>query len=199
MPNNPAYPIGYKIYRFRQARRLLLATSQAAGALWGFRWGTTAGHQCYINRVTLKGTQIAAASAEELRFNLKVARGFTAADSANVASILRSGDNQKLNGDYGDSVLTAFVESNAAGAASGGTYTQDTDPITLGSYVTTAAAGVQGGHSVIFDYDPIPEDLPALRFEQNEGFVINLEVTKGATQGFVLDLEVEWAEAIKPA
>lgn len=90
---SPIYPIGYKVDHFRQARRLALAAFQAAGNLWEFRWGTTAGHICVIERVTLKGAQIANATAEELRFSLYPARSFTVVSSANVASILRANNN----------------------------------------------------------------------------------------------------------
>jgi hypothetical protein len=196
-----AYPIGYKISHFRQARRLLLATSQAAGPLWEFRWGNTAGHLCLIKRILVSGAQIANATAEELRFSLRVARGFTAVDNTNVVSILRSGENQKLVGDTRDSVLTAFVESNAATAASGGTFTSDTDPTSNGSYISLAAVTTTFPSSdlEIIDFNPFFEGLTqCLVFEQDEGFTINLDVTKGATQGFILNMEVAWVECFKP-
>lgn len=198
--NNPIYPLGYKVNHFRQARRLALATSQAAGPLWEFRWGSSLGHLCFVNRVTLKAVQIANATAEELRFNLKFARTFTVADTTNVTSILRANDLQKLNGDYSDSVLSNFVESNAATAASGGTLTQDTDPLASGNYVTIATASTtfDGASDILFDFCPLQEGSQALRFEQNEGWAINIEATKGATQGFVLIMETSWSEALKP-
>lgn len=194
------YGVGYKTNHFRQARRLPLAVSQAAGALWEFRWGTALGHVCYINRLKLMGAQVANATAEELRFNLQVARAFTVVDSTNTTSILRSGDNQKLNGDSADSVLSAFVESNSATAAAGGTKTLDSDPICEGSYTTLATASTtfDGCQDVIFDYCPYLEGDQLLRLEQNEGWVINLEAAKGATAGFNLYLEVAWTEALKP-
>lgn len=189
---------GFKQFTtFRQARRLLLGTSQAAGALWEFRWGNTTGAICLVNKVSLKAVQIAAATAEELRFNLKVARGFTATDNTNTASILRSGDMQKLNGDRSDSLLTAFRESNSATAASGGTLTLDTDSISQGSFVTIAAASTTesgGGYTMVFNYNPLASGEELLRLEANEGWVINLEAAKGATQGVVLILETSWTE-----
>jgi hypothetical protein len=153
-----------------------------------------------VKRVILKGLQFAASTAEELQYTLKVARTYTAVDSSNVASILRSGDMQKLNGDFTDSVLTAFAESNSASAASGGTYTLDTDGIAAGSF-TTVAATPPGplGSQTILDYNPMTEDHQFLRLEKDEGFVIKQEVTKGASQGFALHLEVAWAECLKVA
>lgn len=179
---------------FRQARRLAMASAQAAGPLWEFRWGSTVG-VCLVNRVTLKVVQIAAATAEELRFNLKVARSFSATDDTNTASILRAGDMQKLNGDYTDSLLTAFRESNAATAASGGTLTLDTDSIAQGSYVSLGAANTTTADNgiVIFDFAASLTEQ-ALRLEANEGWAINLEVTKGATTGIVLLMETAWVE-----
>jgi hypothetical protein len=175
----------------------LLNTSQAAGSLWEFRWGASTGALCLVNRVSLKGLQNANATAEELRFNLKVARSFTAVNSTNTASILRSGDMQKLNGDFADSLLTAFVETNSATAAAGGTMTLDTDSIAQGSFVSIATASTTesgGGYSMVFNYNPIASEEQALRLEQNEGWVISLEATKGATQGVVLILETSWTE-----
>ena len=197
---NPLYPIGYKVNHYRQARRLLLATSQAAGPLWEFQWNTTGGHVCFVNRILVNGVQTGAATAEELQFNVKVARGFTSVDSSNVASILRSGDNQQINSAYSGSLLTAFVESNAATAASGGVYTQDTDPICNGSYVTlaTASTSFDGADDTICDFNPFAEGLGPLRLKAGEGFIVNLGQTKGASQGFVLNLEVAWSECLKP-
>lgn len=194
------YPYTYGVHKlthFRQARRLDLATSQAAGALWEFRWGNSAGAICLVNRVTLKAVQYGNATAEELRFNLKVARTFTATDDTNTASILRSADMQKLNGDFADSVLTAFRESSAATAAAGGTKTLDTDSVAQGSFVSIATASTTesgGGYSMVFNFNPLASEEQVLRLEQNEGWVISLEVTKGATQGVALILETSWAE-----
>lgn len=198
--NNPTYPLGWKTNHFRQARRLALASAQAAGALWEFRWGTTLGHICFINRILVNGVQIANATAEELRFSLKIARSFTAVDSSQVASILRSGDMQQLATRNSASVLTAFVESNAATAASGGTMTLDTDPICNGSYVTlaTATTSVDGADDTIMDFCPLIEGYQCLRLDKDEGFVINLDAQKGATTGFIVNLEVAWTECLKP-
>jgi hypothetical protein len=174
-----------------------LATSQAAGSLWEFRWGNTGGAVCLVNRVTLKAVQIATASAEELRFNLKVGRAFTATNDTNTASILRTGDMQKLNGDYADSLLTAFRESNSATAAAGGTVTLDTDSIAQGSFVSIASPSTTesgGGYTMVFNFNPLASEEQVLRLEQNEGWALSLEVTKGATQGVVLILETSWAE-----
>lgn len=194
-----AYPLGYKVNHYRQARRLALASAQAAGALWEFRWGTTAGHICYINRINVNGVQIANATAEELRFSLKIARSFTAVDSNNVVSILRAGDMQQLATKEGVSVLSAFVESNSATAASGGTMTLDTDPICNGSYVTigTASTTIDGADDVILDYNAAFEGFFPLVLRQDEGFVVSLDAQKGATTGFVVNLEVAWSECIK--
>lgn len=194
------YPLGYKVNHFRQARRLALASAQAAGALWEFRWGTALGHQCFINRLQLTGLQIGAATAEELRFSVYIARTFTAVDGTNTVSILRSGDNQKLNGDTSDSVLSGFVESNSATAAAGGTKTLDSDPIGIGSYATLAAAStsVDGADDIILDLNFSNEDYQLLRLEKDEGFVVTLDAAKGATTGFIVTLEVAWAECLKP-
>lgn len=194
------YPLGYKVNHFRQARRLLLATSQGAGALWEFRWGSTLGHQCVINRIVLTGIQNAAATAEELRFSVYVARAFTVIDATNTASILRSGDNQKINGDSADSVLSGFVESNSATAPAGGTKTLDSDPISTGAYYTLAAATttIDGSDDIIIDLNFASEDSESLRLEKDEGLVITLDAAKSASQGFALNLELSWTECLKP-
>ena len=193
-------PYGRKITHYRQARRLAMASAQAAGALWEFRWGNTvAGNFCLVNKVSLKAVQIANATAEELRFNLKIARTFTATDDTNTASILRSGDMQKLNGDYEDSLLTAFRESNSATAASGGTKTLDTDSIAQGSFVSIATASTTesgGGYTMVFNFNPLAGDEQVLRLEQDEGWVISLEAQKGATTGVVLIMETSWSEVL---
>lgn len=172
-------------------------TSQAAGALWEFQWADTSGAICLVNRVTLKALQIANATAEELIFNLKVARTFTAADTTNTASILRANDLQKMHGDQTNSLLTAFRETSSATAATGGTKTLDTDSIAQGSFVSIATATTTesgGAYTTVFDYAPHVNNEMPLRLEANEGWAINLEVTKGATQGVVLVMETSWTE-----
>lgn len=194
------YPLGYKVTHFRQARRFLMNTSQAAGPIWEFRWGAAVGNICLVNKVTLKAVQTANATAEELRFNLKVARTFTVVDTTNTASILLANDMQKLNGDFADTILSAFRESNSATVASGGAYTLDTDSMAQGSFVTIATASTSetgGGYSMIFNFNPLAAQEQLLRLEKDEGWTINLEVTKGATQGVVLILETSWSECIK--
>lgn len=194
---------GKKAAHFRQARRLALAASQAAGALWEFRWDpATTGAVCLVNRVTLKAIQIAAATPEELRFNLKVGRTFTASDDTNTASILRSAsDMQKLNGDYADTLLAGFRESNSATAATGGTKTLDTDSIAQGSLLSLAAVQTTPSLTAltVFDYAPLANGEQPLRLESDEGWVISLEVAKGATTGIVLLMETEWTEVLANA
>ena len=195
--NNPLYPLGYKVGHYRQARRLALASAQAAGILWEFRWGASTGDIAYIKRVTLKAVQIANATAEELRFNLKIARTFTAANTTNTASILTTGNSQQLQTPYAASTLTAFRESNSATAATGGTLTQDTDSIAQGSFVSLATISTtdQARQDIVFDFNPLAESDQLLGLRQDEGWVINLEAAKGATTGVVLIMETAWAEA----
>jgi hypothetical protein len=187
-----------KAYHFRQARRFAMNNTQAAGPLWEFRWSPVDTTQlCAINRISLKALQNANATAEELRFNLKVARTFTAIDNTNVASILRSGDMQQLTSAFPASVLSNFVESSSATAASGGTYTLDTDPMAVGAFVSIATASTTvtgGGYQPVFDYCPQAGYEQPLCLKASEGWTVNLEVAKGATVGVVLFLEVAWTE-----
>lgn len=191
---------GRKFSHFRQARRYAMANTQEAGALWEFRWDpvTNTDAVCLVNRVKLSAIQIAAATAEELRFNLKVARAFTATDDTNTASILRSSDMQKLNGDSFDSQLAGFRESNSATAATGGTKTLDTDSIAQGSLLSLAAVQTtpSAAQLVVFDYAPLLDNEQPLRLEADEGWVISLEVAKGASTGIVLIMETAWTEVL---
>jgi hypothetical protein len=188
--------LGKKVHHFRQARRFAMNSSQAAGPLWEFRWGNGTGDFALINRVWLRGIQIASATPEELRFNLKVARSFTATDDTNTASIKVTDDNQKLSERKDDTRLTAFRESDAATAATGGTKTLDTHSIAQGSFVslTTPPADTIVGAVDIFDFNPISHGEELLKLEQDTGWVISLEATKGATAGVVLLLETSWSE-----
>lgn len=193
------YPLGYKRASFRQARRFVTNASQAAGALWEFRWGTTTGAICQINRIEVEGLQTGNDNSAEVRVSCFVARTFTATDDTNTASILRSADNQKINGDYVDSVLTAFRESNSATAAAGGTKTQDTDPFATGSYIVlaTATTANDGSQDVIIDYNPIAQGVEPIRLEQNEGIIVTLDAAKGGTNAFNLYLTIDWLELTK--
>lgn len=194
----PWDPLGYKVAHFRQGRRLVLGSGQAAGPLWEFRWGSALAI-CFVTRVTLKGIQNGtAATPGELRYNLTRALTFTAADPTNTASILRSGNMQKLNTAFASSLLSEFRESNSATAPTAGTYTQDTDPIALGSYSTVATPTVDGSSDTIFDFQYISDGDQPLRLNKNEGFIVNLEAALAGQSNFIQYLEVCWVEATKP-
>lgn len=194
----PWDPLGYKTYHYRQARKYVMPNSQAAGPIWEFRWSSSLG-LCFVTRVTVKAIQTGTVTAgSELRFDLTVARGFTLADPTNTVSILRATNNQKINTAYGASILGEFREANSATAAAGGTYTLDSDPIAIGSYSTVTNPTIDGGVDEMFNYQPYADGDQVLRFNKNEGFIINSQVAAQAANSFTLYLEVNWVEAIKP-
>lgn len=202
----PWDPLGYKVAHFRQARKYTFPGSIAGNTpIWEFRWGATTGI-CYVTRIIVKAVQTNAtpSASFEFPFNIQVARSFTAADPTNTTSILRSGNNQKLNTAFLASKLSEFREKDSsANAATGGTLTQDSDPIAIGSYFTVVpAAGTptfDGGPDSVCDFTYSWDGDQCLRLNANEGFVVNYTGGAGpVTPGLNVYLEVCWVEATKP-
>jgi hypothetical protein len=127
-------PLPYgSLGHYRIARRLAPAASTTAGNLWTFRNPTASGILTVVKRIRVRVVQIAnPTAAVEDRFSLKIARGYTIADTTGSASIAPSANMQEVRTSM--ATATAQVrESNAAGGASGGTKTTDTDAIAIGS------------------------------------------------------------------
>jgi hypothetical protein len=130
---------------YRVARRLVPAGTTTAGNLWTLRNPTASGILVVVKRVLLKVVQNAAptAAVEDI-FTLKVARAYTVADTTNSAAISPASAMQKMRTSMGNAAAQVR-ESNAAGGASGGTKTVDTDAIATGSvWVAAALASGQG-------------------------------------------------------
>lgn len=179
---------------YRVAATVPLVVTQAAnGALFSFRWAD-ATRLAVITKLRLSCMQTAAATATIMpSFNVFVARGFSASDSAGTAVTL-TGNNMKKRTSMGTSLVTDIRYSAVAAGLTAGTRTLDAQPIltmptqqvittpnpTL--YIQDLDVGVgDGNHPIIL--------------AQNEGLIVSgPSVIFGAAGTANLVVDLSWAE-----
>lgn len=181
------------------SRRFVPAGTTLAGILWSLRNPTASVVTGVLLRARLRALQVAAPTAAiEDRFNLKVARAFTVAETTNGTDISPAAAMQKNRTTMSNGVLTLHESAVAAGIT-GGTKTLDTNPIATGSLWVLAALPTGEGRMIdIFDYAPRVQDgeHPVV-LAAEEGVQIANENAFGATSGIILQLETLWAEATR--
>lgn len=182
---------------YRISRRLAPAASTTTGNLWTLRNPTGSGLLIVLLQARLRLVQIATPTAAiEDRFSLKPARSYTVADTTGSVSIAPAANMQELR----SSMATASAqvrESNAAGGASGGTKTVDTDGIATGSAWVLAALSttVQFPALEIFNYQPaVASGEHPLVLASDEGVLVTNDNNLGTASGIVLLLDLCWAE-----
>lgn len=182
---------------YRIGRRLAPAATTTAGNLWTLRNPTASGIFLVVKRIFLRAVQIAAptAAVEDI-FNIKVARAYTVADTTGSASIAPAAGMQDLRTSMANAAAQVR-ESNAAGGASGGTKTADTDAISTGSMWVAAAlaSGQSNGPTTILDYYPnVADGEHPLVLASDEGVLVSNTNAFGTASGIALHVEIYWAE-----
>jgi len=190
-----ARPLEYGAFgHYRLATTIALVVTQAAnGTLFSFRWGD-ATRFCVIFYLRMEILQTAAATATIFpRYQIFIARSFTASDSVGTAITL-TGNNMKKRTNMGTTLVTDIRKSAVAAGLTVGTRTLDDEPIvemTTNSTITTPNAIA---YRKELDYTNTG-DMPHV-FAQNEGFIIRGPTTVfGAAGTADMPVEVAWAEA----
>jgi len=188
-----ARPIEYGSFgHYRVAQTVgLVATQTANGTLFSFRWGD-ATRLAAITYMRLQLMQTAAATATIWpRYQIFVARSFTASDSSGTAITL-TGNNMKKRTNMGTTLVTDMRFSAAAAGLTVGTRTLDANPIMempTNSTITTPNAVL---YSAVLDMEA--GDMPII-LAQNEGFIVRGPTTAfGAAGTADLVVDVAWAE-----
>lgn len=187
-------PIEYGSFgHYRVAQTIGLVVTQAAnGTLFSWRWGD-ATRFAVLNFIRLELMQTAAATATIWpRYQVFIARSFTASDSVGTALTI-SGNNMKKRTNMGTTLLTDARFSAAAAGLTVGTRTLDTQPImemTSNSTITTPNAIA---YSKALDMTD-GTDMPFV-FAQNEGWIVRGPTTVfGAAGTADLTVDASWAE-----
>jgi hypothetical protein len=192
-----AKPLPYgALGHYRIARRLAPAASTTTGTLWAIRNPTASGLLVVVKQLRLRLIQVGNPTAViEDRFSLKIARGYTVADTTGSADIAPAANMQELRTSM--ATATAQVrESNAAGGASGGTKTIDTNAIATGSAWVLAAIQTASIPQPIevFNYYPLGADEHPIVLASDEGVLVSNDNNLGTASGIVLFAELYWAE-----
>jgi hypothetical protein len=166
----------------------MAAALAANSPIWSFRWGN-ASNLAAIKKVLISaGDSATAFAAGAVKFELFVARSFSASDTGGT-SILPSGNQNKLRSSMGTTLLTD-ARISATATLTAGTRTLDTNPIG-GVYVAVPATA---GATLIV---PTPlfqagaGDHPII-LAQNEGLVI--QATVPGTGTWFFSVQAQWEE-----
>jgi len=178
---------------YRLCTTVALVVSQAAnGTLFSFRWGD-ASRLCVLNWVRLQCLQTAAATATIYpRFQVYLARSFSASDSAGTALTL-TGNSFKKRTSMGTTLVTDIRKSAVAAGLTAGTRTLDGDPILeLPTQQTITTPNTTLFQAQIDMTDG--SDMPIV-FAQNEGFIVRGPTTLFGVAGTAdLVVDVSWSE-----
>jgi hypothetical protein len=161
----------------------------AASPIFSFRWGNSA-NLALVKRVVFSagcaGTAFAAGVA---KFDLIVARGFTASDTGGT-SVLPSGNQNKLRTSGMGTTLLTDARISATATLSAGTRTLDANALAsiVAGVPNTAGATLVSPFAM---FDQRPGEHP-LVLAQNEGFVI--QATVPATGVWFFAVKVDWVE-----
>lgn len=170
----------------------LVATQAANGTLFSFRWGSSA-RLCYPVFMRLSLIQLTAATATIFpRYQIFVARSFTASDSAGTA-ITITGNSMKKRTNMATTLVTDIRKSAAAAGLTAGTRTLDADPMLEMSTISTATTPNSTQYSRELDFTDRVEH--PLVLAQDEGFIVRGPTTVfGAAGTADLSVEISWAE-----
>lgn len=187
-------PIDYgSLGHYRLATTVALVVTQAAnGTLFSWRWGD-ATRLAVLLFARLQCLQTAAATATIMpSYQVFIARGFTASDSAGTAITL-TGNNMKKRTSMGTTLVTDIRQSAVAAGLTVGTRTLDANPILelpTNQTITTPNATLYSNN---FDATNAG-DMPAV-FAQNEGWIVRgPTVVFGAAGTANLAVDTTWGE-----
>ena len=176
-------------YRLSMASGVMAAGLAAAAEVFQFRW-TDATRLAVVTKVVIDGAGgIVAFAAGVTRFDIVVARAWTADGSGGTAATL-TGNNQKMRTSFGTTLLGA-ARISSTGALTAGTKTLDTQAIGNAVASTTATAGTVVMPPSILHHHDAGSSHP-LVLATNEGFVIRGTVPATGTWTFALT--IEWVE-----
>jgi hypothetical protein len=179
---------------YRVAQTVALVVSQAAaGTLFSIRWGD-ATRFMVIYKFAMSCKQTAAATATIWpRFQLLIARSFTASDSAGTGLTI-SGNNMKKRTNMGSSLITDIRFATVAAGLTVGTRTLDSQPIMELSTEQTITTPNQQLFSRQMDTDAGDGGHPIV-LAQNEGIIVRGPTTVFGVAGTAdLMIDLAWAE-----
>jgi len=178
---------------YRVARNVPLVVTQAAnGSLFSFRWGSST-HLAIIQYIRLSCLQTAAATATIFpRFEVFVARTFTASDTAGTALTLTTNSFKKRTS-HATTAVTDMRHSALAAGLTAGTRTLDADP----QLVLQTQQTITTPNTVLFT---VSQDMTdgvdhPIVLAQNEGLIVRGPTTVfGAAGTADLLVELAWVE-----
>lgn len=173
-----------------------IAAALAGGSLvFGMRWAPTPNtHLALVRRINIAAGDLVGFTAGLIKFDLFAARSYTVLETVGGTAGVFTGNNAKLRSSYATSAgMTSYMATTAA--ISGGTHTDDTDPLGQDSVSVAATAGAPITNPMNL-FQALPGE-PPLVLANNEGFVI--KATVPATGTWQLGVTVDWDEVITGA
>lgn len=183
---------------YRLATTIPLAVTQAAnGSLFSFRWGD-ATRFCVLYYIRLEESMTSATATAAIideRYQVFIARSFTASDSVGTAITL-TGNNMKKRTNMGTTLVTDIRVSAVAAGLTVGTRTLDANPIMELQTMVLAAIPTA---NFVMPYSKLLDmrngDESPIVLAQNEGFIVRGPTTVfGAAGTANLIVDIAWAE-----
>lgn len=193
-------------YRMSEQSGGITGTGVVSNApLFSLRWGDAAGRLMVITRLRASLTVLTLfATAQELLLDMKVARGFTASDSAGT-QLTGSGNDSKLKTSMGASLLYAHGDVRIAAATllTAGTRTLDARVFAIGNPTYDRHVNVAAGTPELPQPNPaVVEFAPNLAngefpliLAENEGVLIRHAAATFLATGVVrMTIDLSWME-----
>lgn len=164
--------------------------------IFQFRW-IHATRLCLVRRVSVSGGGIVAFAAGFGKFELMLARAWTADGTGGTPVAFSTAETNKKRFDFPLASLSDTGVRVASTAALGaGTKTPQTNPLAIQTFGVTATAGATLGNPGTDLWQRDTADEYPIVLEQDQGLVIRTTVP--ATGTWTFGVQVEWAE-IDPA
>lgn len=175
------------------------AATSTAGFLFAMRWQSTA----YAYLLRALGVEFflttAFGAAQEVGFDVMIARGFTASCSGGTALTPLGANDAKERTAYPSSVLASAGDMRIGntGALTAGTHTLDGRPIAKGSYDASAIRTRLGPYFFDFSqYESGGYQGGGYLLRNNEGFIIRNTILMGATGVGIWKFTPVWSEVL---
>lgn len=181
---------------YRVAQTIVIPASVTTNStFFSLRWGD-ATRFMVLQKLRLEWLQTLTATATaDLRYQVFIARSFTASDSAGTAITLTT-NSMKKRTSMGTTLVTDMRFGTVAGGLTVGTRTLDASPIVelqANCVATLATAAVTPTFRKELEMDS-GDGLHPYVFAQNEGFIVRGPTTASGTGTSNLLIDIAWAE-----
>lgn len=181
----------YRVAEFSGLMTTIAAKTATAGHVFAWRWTST--NLALLRYLKVRYSVITGfTAAQELGFDVAIARGYTASHTAGTALSFAASAAKKRSSMPSSLVGDARIATAAALTA--GTHTLDPHPIVISGTRTLAAAATVPGYDFEETLDLTNSGDHPYVFAQNEGLVVRNNILMGAGGTVRMHVQMAWDE-----